>query len=48
MMTLIPDSKVTILDVSWAEFEALQELGERRTARIAYWSNTLEIKVPLP
>jgi Uma2 family endonuclease len=46
---LAPGSKVTIPDVSWAEFETiLQELGERRAARIAYSDNTLEITVPLP
>ncbi|NJL49108.1 MAG: Uma2 family endonuclease [Leptolyngbyaceae cyanobacterium SM2_5_2] len=46
---LAPGSKVTIPDVSWEEFEAiLQELGERRTARIAYHSSTLEITLPLP
>ncbi|MBE9157938.1 Uma2 family endonuclease [Nodosilinea sp. LEGE 06152] len=46
---LAPGSKVTIPDVSWAEFEAiLQELGERRAARIAYSLNVLEIAVPLP
>lgn len=46
---LAPGSQVTIPDVSWAEFEAiLQELGERRSARIAYSDNTLEITVPLP
>jgi Uma2 family endonuclease len=46
---LAPGSKVTIPDVRWAEFEAiLQELGERRSARVAYSSNVLEITVPLP
>lgn len=46
---LAPGSRVSIPDVSWAEFEAiLQELGERRVARIAYSHNTLEIAVPLP
>lgn len=48
-LRLAPGSKVTIPDVSWAEFEAiLQELGERRAARIAYSSSVLEITVPLP
>jgi Uma2 family endonuclease len=46
---LAPGSRVSIPDVSWGEFEAiLQELGERRVARIAYSQNTLEITVPLP
>jgi Uma2 family endonuclease len=46
---LAPGSRVSIPDVSWAEFEAiLEELGDRRVARIAYSHNTLEITVPLP
>ncbi|MBD2103583.1 Uma2 family endonuclease [Leptolyngbya sp. FACHB-261] len=48
-MRLAPGSAVTIPDVSWQEFEAiLQELGERRAARVAYSQGTLEIMVPLP
>jgi Uma2 family endonuclease len=48
-MRLAPGSLVSIPDVSWQEFEAiLQELGERRSARIAYSNSTLEIMVPLP
>jgi Uma2 family endonuclease len=46
---LAPGSCVTIPNVSWLEFESiLQELGEQRSARIAYFHNTLEIMVPLP
>jgi Uma2 family endonuclease len=46
---LAPGSRVSIPDVSWAEFEAiLQEFGEHRAARIAYSHSTLEITVPLP
>lgn len=46
---LAPGSIVTIPNISWEEFEAiLQELGEKRSARIAYSQNTLEIMVPLP
>jgi Uma2 family endonuclease len=46
---LAPGSIVTIPNVSWQEFEAiLQELGEKRSARIAYSNYTLEIMVPLP
>lgn len=48
-MRLAPGSAVTIPNVSWQEFESiLQELGERRAARIAYSKGTLEIMVPLP
>jgi len=48
-MQLAPGSLVTLLAVSWAEFEALLEsLGDRRSARVAYSHGTLEIMVPLP
>lgn len=46
---LAPGSVVTIPNVSWTEFESiLDELGEKRAARIAYSNSTLEIMVPLP
>lgn len=36
-MRLAPGSLVSIPDLSWEEFERLlEELGERRAARIAY------------
>lgn len=48
-MQLAPGSLVTISEVTREEFEAiLQELGEKRAARIAYSNQTLEIMVPLP
>jgi Uma2 family endonuclease len=48
-MQLAPGSAVSIPNVSWEEFEfILQELGEKRAARLAYSNNTLEIMVPLP
>ncbi len=48
-MQLAPGSKLTIPDISWEEFESiLQELGEKRAARVAYSQGTLEIMVPLP
>jgi Uma2 family endonuclease len=48
-LQLSPGSHVSISDVSWAEFEAiLQELGEHRAARVAYFRETLDIMVPLP
>jgi Uma2 family endonuclease len=48
-LRLAPGSQVTIQDVSWEEFESiLLELGEKRSARIAYSHSTLEIMVPLP
>jgi Uma2 family endonuclease len=46
---LAPGSVVTIPNISWLEFESiLEELGEKRSARIAYSKETLEIMVPLP
>jgi Uma2 family endonuclease len=46
---LAPGSIVTIPNISWLEFESiLEELGEKRSARIAYSKETLEIMVPLP
>ena len=48
-ITLAPGSVVTIPNISWLEFESiLAELGEKRSARIAYSKETLEIMVPLP
>jgi Uma2 family endonuclease len=48
-MQFSPGSFITIPDINWQEFEAiLQELGEKRAARIAYSQGTLEIMVPLP
>ncbi len=48
-LRLSPGSVVTIPHVSWQEFESiLQEMGESRSARVAYSQNTLEIIVPLP
>jgi Uma2 family endonuclease len=48
-LQLEPGSRITIPEVTWEEFEAiLAELGERRSASIAYCHNTLEITVPRP
>lgn len=44
-----PGHRVIFKDVSWQEFEAiLEELGDRRAARLAYSKGTLEIRMPLP
>lgn len=41
--------RLLLRDISWPSFEAiLQELGEDRSARIAYDNGLLEIMVPLP
>ena len=46
---LAPGSAVTIPNVSWSEFESiLQEMGNKRAARVAYSKGCLEIMVPLP
>ncbi|MGM3305883.1 hypothetical protein ACSQ6I_07860 [Anabaena sp. WFMT] len=48
-MQLAPGSVMTIQDVSWQEFESiLQEMGEKRSARVAYSNFTLEVMLPLP
>jgi Uma2 family endonuclease len=44
-----PGQKIWLRDITWAEFEQiLEELGEHRGARIAYYNNILEIMTPLP
>lgn len=45
---LTPGSTMTIPNLSWQEFELLlEELGETRSNRIAYYNGTLEIMSPL-
>lgn len=44
-----PGQTIVLKDINWAEFEAiLEELGERRSSRIAYDGRTLSIMTPLP
>ena len=44
-----PGQRLRLHDISWQEFEAiLEELGEHRSARLAYIEGTLEIAMPLP
>ncbi len=44
-----PGQRLLIHDVDWSEFEhILEELGEKRAARIAYSERILEIRMPLP
>ncbi|EAW39034.1 Uma2 family endonuclease [Lyngbya sp. PCC 8106] len=46
---LNPGSKIKVYDINWQEFEGLiDEFGERRDIRIAYYQGTLEIMSPLP
>lgn len=47
-LSVPPGQRVILKNVSWQEFEAiLEELGERRAARLAYDDGTLEIMTPL-
>jgi Uma2 family endonuclease len=44
-----PGHRVLLHRVSWQEFEAiLDEMGEHRSTRLAYYQGTLEIVAPLP
>jgi Uma2 family endonuclease len=44
-----PGQRVLLHDVSWNEFEQiLEELGDRRSTRVAYCDGMLEIMTPLP
>ncbi len=46
---LNPGSKIKIYDINWQEFEGLiDEFGERRDVRMAYYQGTLEIMAPRP
>ncbi len=46
---ILPGHKVILKDINWQTFEQiLEELGEHRSARIAYEHEALEIMVPLP
>ena len=43
-----PGQRVLLRNISWDEFEQiLDELGDRRASRFAYYKGTLEIMVPL-
>lgn len=44
-----PGQRLLIRDLQWSDFEALLlELGESRSARIAYHNGVLELRMPLP
>jgi len=46
---LQPGQCLTLREISWAEFEAiLEELGEHRATRVAYYQGLLEIRMPSP
>jgi Uma2 family endonuclease len=44
-----PGQRLLLQDITWQEFETiLEELGDRRSARLAYDNDTLEMMMPLP
>ncbi|HBL13778.1 MAG TPA: hypothetical protein DD379_20760 [Cyanobacteria bacterium UBA11162] len=44
-----PGQCLTLRQISWLDFEAiLDELGEHRGSRVAYFQGVLEIRMPLP
>lgn len=48
-ISVLPGQTLVLRDVDWDEFEALlEELGEHRNSRIAYYGQQLEIMAPLP
>ncbi|MBW4556160.1 MAG: Uma2 family endonuclease [Trichormus sp. ATA11-4-KO1] len=48
-LSIPPGQRVLLHEVSWQEFELiLEELGDHRSARIAYDNGILEIMTPLP
>lgn len=48
-LTVPPGSQLLLHNISWTEFESiLDELGEERHSRFAYYEGTLLIMVPLP
>jgi len=45
----LPGQSTVLHDIDWHQFETiLEDLGERRTTRIAYLDGVLEILMPLP
>jgi Uma2 family endonuclease len=48
-IVVAPGQRIQLQEINWSEFEAiLDELGDKRAARIAYSNQTLEIRMPLP
>jgi hypothetical protein len=42
-----PGQRIQLQGIDWAEFEAIvDELGDRRASRIAYFNDVLEIRMP--
>jgi Uma2 family endonuclease len=48
-LNIPPSQRICLSDIDWLEFNAiLTELGEKRPTRIAYYRQTLEIRMPSP
>lgn len=48
-LELTPGQRIVLRDVNWQQFEdILEELGDHRGSRLAYFKETLEIVSPLP
>jgi len=48
-LSVPPGQRIILTDVNWSNFEdILQELGEKRASKVAYFQNQLEIRMPLP
>jgi Uma2 family endonuclease len=48
-LELTPGQRIVLRDVDWQQFEdILEELGDHRGSRLAYFKGTLEIVAPLP
>lgn len=48
-LELTPGQRIVLRDVNWQQFEdILEELGDHRSSRLAYFKETLEIVAPLP
>jgi Uma2 family endonuclease len=44
-----PGQRIQLQGIDWAKFEAIvDELGDRRSSRVAYFDDVLEIRMPLP
>lgn len=45
---VLPGERLVLQNIDWQQFESiLEEIGERRATRLAYYDGTLEIRMPL-
>jgi Uma2 family endonuclease len=48
-LSVPPGQRLLVADLDWQDFEAiLEELGNQRSTRLAYYQGTLEITMPTP